>query len=300
MNVSQVYGYLREHPLTRDHRFEAYKRYIRWQIASRVLNEAVAVPYVNNSRIFVRRGLHASTSTYYTGLKEFADMGFAMHLLRSEDIFIDIGANIGVFTVLASAGAGATVYAFEPFPSTYMHLMDNINLNHGHIHVFPFQICIGDSDGDIEFEIDRRSSSRNHVRPENSDDRYTAGVIRVPIRTLDSIIDRPAICLKIDVEGYESSVIAGAQSTLDSSSLCAVIIEMNPAALKNYGHDPSELHLHMLSKGFSTYRYDAMTRKLNEVSGFNLSGNTLYLRNIDFIHNRIANAPPFRILGHTI
>lgn len=300
MDVLQVYRYLRDHPLTREHRFKAYARYVRWQIASRLLNESVAVSYVNESRIFVRRGLHASTQTYYTGLKEFNDMCLVMHLLRSEDVFVDVGGNIGVFTILASAGAGATVYTFEPFPSTYEHLKDNINLNHGHGHVFPFQICIGDTDGEIEFEIDRRSSSRNHVRPKNSDERYAAGVISVPVRTLDSIVDRPAVCLKIDVEGYESSVIAGAQSTLDSSSLCAVIIEMNPAALKAYDHDPSALHNEMLSRGFKTFNYNPFTREIEETFGYNSSGNTVYLRNLDFIYKRVKNACPFRILGKNI
>lgn len=300
VDLMQTYRYLRDHPLTDGNKFSAYMRFVKWQLSSRILNAPIAISYVNESRLFVRRGLHASTSTYYTGLKEFEEMGFVLHFLRSDDIFVDVGGNIGVFTILASAGVGATTYTFEPFPDTYRHLLDNINLNNGLGAVYPFPVCIGAEDGDTEFEIDRRSSSRNHVRPTCNNDKYGAGVIKVPMRTLDGMVDHPVSCLKVDVEGYEASVIAGAQDILDSPSLRAVIIEMNPSALRSYGHDSIELHTQMLSKGFETFRYNPLTRSLSSVSGFNTTGNTLYIRDPEFARARLKSAPAFSVLGQSI
>ncbi len=54
---------------------------------------------------------------------------FLLHFLRCDDLFVDIGANIGSYTVLAGAVVGATCLAVKPIPSTYESLLDNIHLN---------------------------------------------------------------------------------------------------------------------------------------------------------------------------
>jgi len=73
--------------------------------------------------------MHGATGNIYVGLHEFEQMAFLLHCLRSEDIFIDVGANVGSYTVLASAAVGAKTIAFEPIESEYNGLMANIELN---------------------------------------------------------------------------------------------------------------------------------------------------------------------------
>ena len=63
------------------------------------------------------------------GLCEFDEMGFVLHFLRSEDLFVDVGANVGAYTVLASGVIGARTIAFEPNPSTFKYLERNIAEN---------------------------------------------------------------------------------------------------------------------------------------------------------------------------
>ena len=60
-----------------------------------------------------------ATGNIYTGLHEFEDMMFLLHLLRPGDIFVDAGANIGSYTVLASAVVGAKSISFEPVPPLF-------------------------------------------------------------------------------------------------------------------------------------------------------------------------------------
>ena len=57
-------------------------------------------------------------------------MGFLLHVLRSEDLFVDVGANVGSYTILACSVVGARGISFEPVPSTYKRLVENMRLNH--------------------------------------------------------------------------------------------------------------------------------------------------------------------------
>ena len=62
-------------------------------------------------------------------LCEFEEMAFVMHFLRPGELFVDVGANVGAFTVLAAGVAGAAVRAFEPNPGTFEMLERNVRLN---------------------------------------------------------------------------------------------------------------------------------------------------------------------------
>ena len=61
----------------------------------------VVVNYINDSRLLVQTGMTGATGNIYTGLHEFEDMGFALHFLQEGDYFIDLGVNVGSYTVLA-------------------------------------------------------------------------------------------------------------------------------------------------------------------------------------------------------
>jgi hypothetical protein len=74
-------------------------------------------------------GMTGATGNIYTGLHEFTDMAFCLHLLRVGDLFVDVGANIGSYTVLSSKVVGANSLAIEPVPTTYKRLRRNININ---------------------------------------------------------------------------------------------------------------------------------------------------------------------------
>ena len=70
-----------------------------------------------------------ATGNIYTGLHEFQEMSFLLHMLRHDDLFVDVGANIGSYTVLASAVIGAKSISIEPIPNAFRNLMQNIILN---------------------------------------------------------------------------------------------------------------------------------------------------------------------------
>jgi hypothetical protein len=118
-----------EHPLGRRQRFATLGRWLRWQLGSRVLSSPAVKPFVEDARLLVQTGMTGATMNLYVGLHEFEDMSFLLHMLREDDLFVNAGANVGTYTVLASKVRGVHSITIEPVPSTYEYLMDNINLN---------------------------------------------------------------------------------------------------------------------------------------------------------------------------
>lgn len=283
--------YVINHPLNRGQKLKAILRYFSWQICSRLANGAVAVPYVNHTRLLVERRMSGANGNIYTGLYEFEDMAFVLHLLRKEDLFIDIGANVGAYTILAGGAVGAKCISIEPIPRTVHHLVDNINLNDMRGRVEVHNIGLGKENSTLRFTADL--DTVNHVATVAESGMK---MLEVPIRTLDSILgDAKPTFIKIDVEGFETDVIAGAEKTLSRNSLFGLVMELNGSG-ERYGFDEKILHRKMLDFGFGSYCYSPFNRKLTSLDGKNLtSGNTLYLRNVDEVIDRLKTAPRFRI-----
>jgi FkbM family methyltransferase len=285
--------FITNHPLNRGHKLRAISRFARWQLRSRLLPGGTVHAWVNGSKFRVRRGETGLTGNVYTGLHEFADMAYLLHALRSEELFVDVGANVGAYTVLACAGIGARGYAFEPVPSTYQRLLDNVRLNHLEGRVKCLNQGVGTHAQGVEFTSD--ADTTNHVLAPGE---RSANAVRVEIVPLDEALrgEQPAM-LKIDVEGYETAVLMGADQTLRCPSLHSIIVELNGGGTR-YGDDESQILSLLSDHGFRSYAYDPFARSLLPINGKNLnSGNTLFLRNESIIKDRVRNAPKTSILG---
>src|SRR5687768_11251882 len=123
MGLARTLRFITGHPLNRrGGKLRAIGRFVRWQVGSRIWNGPLVVPFAGDARLIVRNGMSGATGNVYCGFHEFEDMALVVHALRPADTFVDVGANIGSYTVLAGAVAGARVVAFEPAPATFAHL----------------------------------------------------------------------------------------------------------------------------------------------------------------------------------
>src|SRR5712672_1629721 len=100
MSLINVVRFVISHPLNREHKFRSIVRLAKWQIGSRLVPGAVVYDWVNGSKFLVRSGDTGLTGNIYAGLHEFPDMGFLLHFLREDDLFVDVGANAGSYTIL--------------------------------------------------------------------------------------------------------------------------------------------------------------------------------------------------------
>ena len=296
MSLISTLSYILRHPLNRSAKCLALLRFLKWQAGSRLVPGAVLVPFVNDTVLVVSPGMTGATQEIYTGLHEFEDCGFLLHLLRADDLFVDVGANVGVYSVLAAGAVGATAVAIEPVPTTFAKLRLNLRTNGLDGKARAHNIGLGRTASTLRFTVDR--DTMNHVI---TDESWAGPSVQVSVRTLDAVLDGQSPSLiKIDVEGWESEVLAGAEAALRQPSLLALIVEMN-------GQDPAfnsnekAVHDCLLLNGFAPHAYNPFTRSLTPLPSKHLSApNTIYAKNAAELRSRLDAAPPFRVNERSI
>jgi FkbM family methyltransferase len=137
----------------------------------------------------VERGKTGATMNVYCGLHEAADMAFVLHLLRLDDRFLDIGANVGTYTILASGVARAHSITLEPIPATYASLQRNLRLNNLRALVASHCLAVGAEPGSLRFTADRGPMNRvvtgsSLPTAENT----LEATVEVPVTTVDQLL----------------------------------------------------------------------------------------------------------------
>lgn len=292
----RILSFINHHPLAGKNKLASYARFFRWQLKQAISPGPRVHPLVEDSVLLIERGMAGATGNIYCGLLEFEDMAFVLHLLRPGDIMGDIGANVGVYTVLAAKNTGANVISIEPVPLAFQHLKKNIELNK--ISDLATIINCGAAAENGELNFTKELDAVNHVSF-SIEEKNNQNTVKVKVQTLDTIFkDNQPLLLKIDVEGFEQEVIKGAVNLLSSNNLKAIIIELNGSGMR-YGFSDENIHKELISFGFTPYQYDPFSRliKLIKKPG---TLNTIYLRNEEWIMKRISSGKKFNILGQTI
>ena len=293
--IKRTFGFIFNHPLAKRHPVKAFYRFLLWQLQSSISSSKFIIkPFVAHLKFYARKGLAGATGNIYTGLHEFNDMGFLLHFLQPDDVFFDIGANVGSYTLLASGICQTTSVAVEPIKSTFEILSKNIQLNNLSNNVILVNSGAGAIVGELRFSANEDTT--NHVIAVGE---QGEGAISVTAITVDSLLEKgsPAL-IKIDVEGFETEVLKGMSYTLDNTALKAIIIELNGSGLR-YGFNEDAIHDMLLSKGFTSFSYNPFTRLLNETPPFS-SGNTIYCRDLSIINERLKNAKKIKLWGELI
>jgi len=289
-------GFIFDHPLGKRHPFRALTRFTWWQFQTLCFPSKFFIKsFVKPVNFYVRKGLYGLTTNVYTGLHEFYDMSFLLHFLREDDVFFDVGANAGSYTLLASGICKAKSITIEPVKSTFDVAYKNVYLNNLQDAVILINAGAGAKEGSMNFTADEDIT--NHVIAK--DEVHTANVITVPIITIDSIqAENKPILIKIDVEGFETEVLKGMAHTLKEPPLKAIIIELNGSGAR-YNYNDEDIHQLLIAHNFNPHVYDPFKRELSRVDSYG-GQNTIYCRDMDFINDRLKTAPGFKIMGETI
>jgi FkbM family methyltransferase len=213
---------------------------------------------------------------YWLGLEGFegATMKIFTHLLRHARTVIDIGANTGIYALLAGLeNSGRAVYAFEPMPKVFKELKKNVYRNQL-ANVFPFQYAVSNFEGETQFHTypSVRLPYISSIKKTHSD----SITINVEVVTLDSFVKRYRLSnidlLKIDTESTEPLVMEGAKETI-ARDLPLIICEV----LSEAGTE-SELQKRL---AYYEYEYFLITPegliRREKIIGDHLNGNFNYL-----------------------
>jgi FkbM family methyltransferase len=278
----KILRYLAQHPLTRDDFPRAVLRFVSYQAATRLREETV-IPWIEGTKLVVRRHMPGASGNIYCGLHEYTDMGFLIHFLRPGDLFLDIGANVGSWTVLASGLCGARTVAVEPDPGTAQHLLRNVEVNAIRDLVDVRVIAVGPEDGSILFTVGRDTENRIA----KVDDPL---VQEVRAKRLDGLLDEVPTLIKMDVEGFEEGVVAGGSRTLSSKRLQAVFTELVTPMIQRTFTDA----------GLHRAWYDPASRSLTPKPNGLQANNALFVRDMAIAAERVRVAPPRQVLGKAL
>jgi len=272
------------HPLIKDKKLGGLLRFCKWQLNLRFKKEIIH-PYINESKLILKKGMWGGTFNCYVGLADFEEMSFLLHFLRENDFFVDIGANIGTYTILASAIKKAKTLSIEPVKSTFSCLQKNIKINNIENNIKALNIGLGSKEGYCTFTTDR--GPMNKVIGYCKKNKRKA----IRVRKLDNLIRKniPRI-IKIDTEGFESEILKGAEKILNNNNLKAIIIEL---------WKREKLHKKLLSKGFYRYNYNPFSRKLIKNKSHKVN-NAIYIKNLKFVKKRLVKSKKFEVLGRYI
>ncbi|WP_198530028.1 FkbM family methyltransferase [Halorubrum aethiopicum] len=196
---------------------------------------------------------HTKTFTEFTRFRDLVgERSIVEDLLTSldsNDIFYDVGANVGTYTCFAAAKLGpGKVVAFEPEPENADRLRENLELNNLDAEII--QIALSDTDGIVDLALTGDEAGTGEHAIATGDDKQT---LEVETARGDSIIEerglpKPTVA-KIDVEGAELSVLRGLRETLYES--CRLMyVEVHTEKIRDFGAERSEVETLLTDAGF--------------------------------------------------
>jgi FkbM family methyltransferase len=193
---------------------------------------------------------------------ELAERALLRRFLRPGDTFIDVGANLGLYSILASRllGPGGLVFSFEPDPKVFARLLFNLKAN-GCDNVKAFQLALSNMDETRAMQIsnagfDAYNSFGTPVRGAGTFEPRDVTCVRYDSLTKTERRMAKASMIKIDVEGWERMVLHGAIEQLSRENAPLLQLEFNDQAAASVGFSCKELHQWLNSLGYSVYTFD--------------------------------------------
>ena len=193
---------------------------------------------------------HIQRSIFLFGYDPDAERFLRAHL-KLGDTFVDVGANVGFYTLLASSivGNAGRVFAIEPNPRPYAKLLETIAKNQIR-NVVALNIALGRNRTELDLYLNRTgdNDSATMVAHDGKES------VNVQVFALDEIAATHHVAamdyLKIDVDGFEPEVFAGAGRILSENRIRALQAEFSDYWLRRNGSSPEQLHRLLTDAGF--------------------------------------------------
>ena len=193
-----------------------------------------------------------SESIIRNGVWAKAETLLFRELVKPGMTVIDIGANIGYFSLLAStlAGPQGRVHAFEPDPSNCRILRRNLRINRA-VNVRVVQAALSNNDEPLHLYLNSTNKGDHRIWGSNGEVRKRIKIRAMPLdRYLEKTSTSPSF-IKLDVQGAEGKVLEGMQETLAQPGPKYLILEFWPEALRRCETNPKQVIKQIADAGFT-------------------------------------------------
>ena len=246
--VRGVVRYVWEHPSNAGHRPRALLRMAGYQLRGRLLRRRAIARLGERSRLWVDLHRTSAAKVMYANPPDMPEMRVWRQALRDGDLFLDVGANVGTYTIWA-AECGAEVIALEPAADTFGLLLENIALNDYQVRAI--QAAAGPYCGTAR--LTAGLDSVNRLDPD--------GPVETGLVTIDSLIgDRHVVGMKVDVEGFEIEVLQGCTRALSEHRIGLMQLEWNQTSQLVLGADRRPVADLLQQHGYQLFRPDPQAR----------------------------------------
>jgi FkbM family methyltransferase len=209
---------------------------------------------------------HDSLSISLNGIYEPFETGLVQELVQPGDTVLDIGANIGYYTLILArlVGSGGRVFAFEPDPENFALLERNVEAN-GFRNVVLINAAVSDHCGQLKLYRSESNAGDHHI--------YASGENRPAVQaaavSLDEYFRGQSMqigLVKIDVQGSEAKVVEGMESLLQAGLPTQMLLEFWPLGLQRAGSEAKQLLDTLSRHAFSLYLVRERQKKLERVT----------------------------------
>ncbi len=203
---------------------------------------------------------HIDNIIWWNGYYEKHPTRIFLKLTNPGDCVVDVGANIGYYSVLAASriGSAGKIFAFEPVLSIYQRLLENVSELK---NIKPEKVACGNTTGEIKIYVadDTCSAGSRISQPIEN---HPLKIETVPIIKLDNeLMGEKVDLLKIDVEGYETEVLRGAVKLIRTNPQIKIFIEISKKLLEMAGSSPEEIFNLLTGLGLQPWKVELIGDK---------------------------------------
>lgn len=195
---------------------------------------------------------------YFEDDYELNNINFINNYVPNSSVIIDIGAHIGLLSIILGkkAGAKGKVYAFEPTLSTYQILKETIRINGMNDRVIPMNAAVAGEDGKAVFYVTDIKAHNSNSLANNRRNYGNERGVEVEVVSVDSFATKRKIdkvdFIKIDAEGAEYGVLKGASKVIEKDRP-HMLLALHPNSITNFGDNLSDIWDFVKSRNYHVY-----------------------------------------------
>ena len=238
----------------------ALKRFISWKIIRLLKLKNYKAVFWGNRIINIQYNSFHAMWLMYNYWLDWDEFNLIKNYLLEGDTVVDIGANIGTYSLWMSkfTGSNGKVFAFEPDRNNYLRLNNNIGLNQLVSKITAVQKAVGNINGCVSFTSGL--DGENHIAKSNLKDTVIVSCVKLDNFFYDNQIGHISY-MKVDVEGFELDVLKGCMNYIMTKKIEIIQLEINQT-IRNSGSDAEELTDYLRRHDYRLCEYDPLENQL--------------------------------------
>jgi len=203
-----------------------------------------------------------SLKLFFRGSYEEFETETVKKIIKKNDIVLDVGANIGYFTLIFAklVGKDGIVFAFEPEPTNFDLLKKNVTIN-GYKNVILIRKALSDRTGKTKLFLSEGNLG-DHIIMDTKENRNSIEIDTITGEDYFRDLNKKINFIKMDIQGAEINALRGMSSLLQKMNEIKIMIEFAPNWLKNFGNDPLELLSLLNEYDFKVSEIDDSEKKI--------------------------------------